>query len=185
MAEQVGRTFLPARCLSVGLAGLAALSALSAGCGRKGGLVLPPPAPIAAVDGGAELAAAWLVAWTGQPDRLGEAGVRDMFILGRPALPGGRVSCRAVLLAEGDRPVRADGPMRMVLVAEPNTPDQRPVAAWAIDADQVGRRFRYGVMPGYLLTLEWDDQTAAPSYMLVVRWGSPDGKARLIRKINF
>ncbi len=154
----------------------------------------PPMAPpVMPIPDGADQAIAWYLDWANEPDITNGGGVREMLALfgsrgrswrGTPGPSGYAV--RLVLLDENDKPMRVDGPIRAVLVANPEQPGARPLMAWALSAEESAARFRKGRLPGYLLQLDWGPRAPRTGdYMLIFRWTDPSGQERLTRNIVF
>ena len=81
--------------------------------------------------------------------------------------------------------IQIDGTIQVVLVARPDQPGARALAAWEIDPEQARARWRRILLPGYALQLDRRLPARGGEYMLIVRWTSADGKARITRNTVF
>ncbi|NLF31064.1 MAG: hypothetical protein GX591_09285 [Planctomycetes bacterium] len=149
----------------------------------------PPPPPLEMDPASADQARQWYAQWVGEPEAAGESDVRYAFMIGESA-PSGRtghscLTCRLVLLDAEYRPIRHDGPIRIVLVAGPNGPDERVVGGWNLDASAAGGHYLYGIMPGYHLDLVWPRAGGAATYRLMVRWSDLRGRASVTTMFHF
>ena len=149
----------------------------------------PPPPPLEMEPASAQQGRQWYAQWGVEPAVTGDVAVRYAFLIGESAPSGrkgcSRLTCRLVLQDGDYRPIRRDGPIRIVLVAAPGLEDQRVVGTWALDAAAAGGHYRYGIMPGYLLDLLWPRMEGVATYRLVVRWSDPRGPARVTTMFHF
>lgn len=163
------------------------------GCGPNGaGLDTAGIQPVMAQDD-RQLAQDWYETWAGQVDAPGQ-DVRDLvFFLGvrgrdwrSPRGPDGYIM-RVVLAGPGDKPVAAEGSLKLVLVESPGQQTARAVCSWLIEADEAKRRFRPDRLSGYVLRLDWCDGPSQQggTFMLIVRWTSQDRTSWFTRNIVF
>jgi len=137
----------------------------------------------------AEQARAWYEVWLNEPDMAGDTHVQSAGLIGATVRSGqtgySRLLCRFALSSAESKLIRLDGPIRIILIARPTQPDEQIVGAWVLTAEQAGEHFRYGRLPSYHLDLYWPRVAATGTYRLIVRWDSPDGKARQTTVISF
>jgi len=174
---------------------LAAALVAAPGCDPSGPNVrmrpFPPPAePLAQP----ELAEQWYYGWVTDRDVLDPAGVRDMIVIGttagrdwRPPDGPDGYALRAVLLDAAGEATRAPGSFKAFLVQEPARSTSRAIRAWWIRPDEAAERYAPGIMPGYVLQLDWGPEPPPPhgTYMLVVRWEARDANYRFTRNMVF
>ncbi|MFW6061277.1 MAG: hypothetical protein ACOC93_00560 [Planctomycetota bacterium] len=180
-------------------------TSMMAGCmGRS--LVEPPMVepiprlgPVEGPDGAMlesqAIAQRWYYGWVEQQDVTTECPVQDMLLVLStrnrewrvPEGPDGYV-LRAVLLDEQGSPTQAEGAFQAFAVWHPGRPDHEALYAWSIPPELAEQRYSGGMLPGYVLELDWGVKHAPPppgEAMVVVRWQSGDGTCRLTRNVVF
>jgi len=135
----------------------------------------------------------WYIDWADEGD-ISDKDVKDFLFIaspkGRdwraPAGPDGYL-LRVILLGRDEKPVRKDGKIQAFLVRNHGEKNAQAVCAWEISPEMAADYYDESTWPGYVLPLDWGKGPEKPEgcYLLVIRWTSADGKARLTRNTIF
>lgn len=134
----------------------------------------------------------WYLQWAQQRD-IADKIVKDVVFLssskGRDWRdPSGPDGCliRVILLDADGNPVYVPGRIRAFLIKDPDRNDASVISGWQIGPNEAQHYYDDNDFSGYVLPLDWGQGPESSGLlMLVVRWESPDGRARLTRNSIF
>jgi len=140
-----------------------------------------------------KIATKWYIDWADEGD-ISDKDIKDFLFIaspkGRdwraPAGPDGYL-LRVILLDRDEKPCRKDGRIQAFLIRNHGSRDAEPICAWDISPTMLSDYYDESAWPGYVLPLDWGKgpKKTDGCYLLVIRWISPDGKARLTRNTIF